>query len=194
MEVDCIITAAGLSSRMGQWKMMLPWQDGTILDASIKNARRCCSHIILVTGFRHEELITRYSGIPNMTLIYNPDFRQGLYSSVKAGIQALRHDYCFITHGDLPCLDDGVFDELWQQRFEGTLLPYYAGVPGHPILTSTGNLQQCLSDTHQTSVRQCLLTGPYRKLTLNNPAIILDIDTPEDFTRLNKNHNTSMPK
>ncbi|EKB0517553.1 molybdenum cofactor cytidylyltransferase, partial [Escherichia coli] len=24
--IDCIITAAGLSSRMGQWKMMLPWQ------------------------------------------------------------------------------------------------------------------------------------------------------------------------
>ncbi|MBK1754264.1 molybdenum cofactor cytidylyltransferase, partial [Escherichia coli] len=23
--IDCIITAAGLSSRMGQWKMMLPW-------------------------------------------------------------------------------------------------------------------------------------------------------------------------
>ncbi|EOZ0340271.1 molybdenum cofactor cytidylyltransferase, partial [Escherichia coli] len=24
--IDCIITAAGLSSRMGQWKMMLPWE------------------------------------------------------------------------------------------------------------------------------------------------------------------------
>ncbi|MFL4276400.1 hypothetical protein P9380_16635, partial [Escherichia coli] len=36
--IDCIITAAGLSSRMGQWKMMLPWEQGTILDTSIKNA------------------------------------------------------------------------------------------------------------------------------------------------------------
>ncbi|WP_152906355.1 NTP transferase domain-containing protein, partial [Klebsiella aerogenes] len=35
-QVDCIITAAGLSSRMGQWKMMLPWRGTTILDASIK--------------------------------------------------------------------------------------------------------------------------------------------------------------
>lgn len=34
--IDCIITAAGLSSRMGQWKMMLPLEQGTILDTSIK--------------------------------------------------------------------------------------------------------------------------------------------------------------
>lgn len=194
MEVDCIITAAGLSSRMGQWKMMLPWQDGTILDASIKNAQRCCSHIILVVGFRHRELMTRYSDLPNMTLVYNPDFRQGLYSSVKAGIQALRYDYCFITHGDLPCLDDGVYHDLWQQRFEGTLLPHYAGVPGHPILSSTDNLRRCLSGPLRTSVRQSLLSGPCRTLTLNNPAIILDIDTPEDFIRLNNGTDKSMHK
>ncbi|NGD67297.1 NTP transferase domain-containing protein, partial [Serratia marcescens] len=50
--IDCIITAAGLSSRMGQWKMMLPWQQGTILDTSIKNALQFCSRIILVTGYR----------------------------------------------------------------------------------------------------------------------------------------------
>lgn len=194
MQVDCIITAAGLSSRMGQWKMMLPWQGGTILDASIKNARRCCSHIILVTGFRHQELMARYSSVPSLTLIYNPDFRQGLYSSVKAGLQALRHDYCFITHGDLPCLDDDIFQGLWQQRFEGTLMPYYAGIPGHPILTSAGNLRRCLSGEQLTSVRQSLLTGPCRQLTLNNPAIVLDIDTPEDFSRLNKDENKDLRK
>ncbi|WP_431138502.1 NTP transferase domain-containing protein [Enterobacter mori] len=194
MQVDCIITAAGLSSRMGQWKMMLPWQGGTILDASIKNARRCCSHIILVTGFRHQELMARYSSVPNMMLVYNPDFRQGLYSSVKAGLQTLRHDYCFITHGDLPCLDDAIFYGLWEQRFEGTLMPYYAGIPGHPILTSTSNLRRCLSEEQQTSVRQSLLTGLCRQIPLNNPAIVLDIDTPEDYSRLNKGENKDLRK
>ncbi|MDE8740011.1 NTP transferase domain-containing protein, partial [Escherichia coli] len=50
--IDCIITAAGLSSRMGQLKMMLPWEQGTILDTSIKNALQFCSRINLVTGYR----------------------------------------------------------------------------------------------------------------------------------------------
>lgn len=59
--IDCIITAAGLSSRMGQWKMMLPWEQGTILDTSIKNALQFCSRIILVTGYRGNELHERYA-------------------------------------------------------------------------------------------------------------------------------------
>lgn len=66
MSVDCIITAAGLSSRMGKWKMMLPWRDGTILDASIKNALQFCSRIIVVTGFRGEALQARYCNWKNV--------------------------------------------------------------------------------------------------------------------------------
>lgn len=186
MQVDCIITAAGLSSRMGQWKMMLPWQDGTILDASIKNAQRCCSHIILVTGFRHAELESRYSALPGVTLVYNPDYRQGLFSSIQAGAQALKHQYCFITHGDLPCLDDAIFHTLWAQRIEGALMPHYQGTPGHPILTTCDNLRQCLRGEERRSMRQCLLHGPHQKLALNNPHIIFDIDTPDDFQRLQR--------
>ena len=67
--IDCIITAAGLSSRMGQWKMMLPWQQGTILDTSIKNALQFCSRIILVTGYRGNELHERYANQSNITII-----------------------------------------------------------------------------------------------------------------------------
>ena len=67
--IDCIITAAGLSSRMGQWKMMLPWEQGTILDTSIKNALQFCSRIILVTGYRGNELHERYANQSNITNI-----------------------------------------------------------------------------------------------------------------------------
>ena len=100
-QVDCIITAAGLSTRMGQWKMMLPCQDGTILDASIKNAQSFCSHIILVIGFRHQELAERYSSHQGITIVYNPDYQHGLFSSVQAGAQALIHDYCFFGYNEL---------------------------------------------------------------------------------------------
>jgi molybdenum cofactor cytidylyltransferase len=70
---------------MGQWKMMLPWQEGTILDASIKNALQFCSRIILVTGFHAQELQTRYSNNPRITLAHNADYQHGLFSSVICG-------------------------------------------------------------------------------------------------------------
>lgn len=87
--IDCIIPAAGLSSRMGQWKMMLPWQHGTILDASIKNALALCSHIILVFGYRAEELMARYQQHPAISLIYHADYQQGYSARLEPALRLL---------------------------------------------------------------------------------------------------------
>lgn len=183
-QVDCIITAAGLSSRMGQWKMMLPWREGTILDASIKNALQYCSRIILVTGFRADELHARYSNVPAITLVHNPNFQQGLLSSVLAGAGAVESDYCFITHGDLPCLTPKIFSEIWSLRENGAILPYYHGTPGHPILIDNVTLQQAASCPTMTSMRHILRHGKHRCVEMEYPQIIFDIDTPDDFIRL----------
>ncbi|MDA6076735.1 NTP transferase domain-containing protein [Edwardsiella anguillarum] len=100
--VEGIITAAGLSSRMGQWKMMLPYRGGTLLDASINNALGFCQQIILVVGFRADELLQRYGDHPRIRTVVNLDYRSGLFSSVRCGAAAVQSDYCFISHGDIP--------------------------------------------------------------------------------------------
>ncbi len=134
--IDCIITAAGLSSRMGQWKMMLPWEQGTILDTSIKNALQFCSRIILVTGYRGNELHERYANQSNITIIHNPDYAQGLLTSVKAAVPAVQTEHCFLTHGDMPTLTIDIFRKIWSLRNDGAILPLHNGIPGHPILVS----------------------------------------------------------
>ena len=183
-QVDCIITAAGLSSRMGQWKMMLPWRGETILDVSIKNALQFCSRIILVSGFRAQELHERYALHPQITLVYNPDYQQGLFSSVRSGASQVRSDYCFISLGDLPCLPAALFQTLWQQRGDSALLPQYQGVPGHPILIASTQLRQLITCDQPGSMRKRLLNSRHRCLELDYPQMILDIDTPADFIRL----------
>lgn len=127
--IDCIITAAGLSSRMGQWKMMLPWEQGTILDTSIKNALQFCSRIILVTGYRGNELHERYANQSNITIIHNPDYAQGLLTSVKAAVPAVQTEHCFLTHGDMPTLTIDIFRKIWSLRNDGAILPLHNGIP-----------------------------------------------------------------
>jgi len=163
---------------------MLPWQEGTILDASIKNALQFCSRIILVTGFHAQELQTRYSNNPRITLVHNADYQHGLLSSVICGARAVKSEYCFITHGDLPCIRAEVFRTLWPLRYNGSILPYYQGIPGHPILVARRYLQQRLNHSDGSSVRQALLSGRHQRLELEYPEIIFDIDTPADFIRL----------
>ena len=165
--IDCIITAAGLSSRMGQWKMMLPWQQGTILDTSIKNALQFCSRIILVTGYRGNELHERYA--------------QGLLTSVKAAVPAVKTEYCFLTHGDMPTLTIDIFRKIWSLRNDGAILPLHNGIPGHPILVSKPCLMQAIQRPNVTNMRQALLMGDHYSVEIENAEIILDIDTPDDF-------------
>ncbi|MEN0613737.1 NTP transferase domain-containing protein [Klebsiella indica] len=183
--IDCIITAAGLSSRMGKWKMMLPWQDGTILDASIKNALQFCSQVILVTGYRGDELYHRYAGASHILITHNPDYADGLYSSVKVAANAVKSEYCFITHGDMPCLTFEIFNKIWSLRNDSALIPYYQGTPGHPILLTRRCLLQALSGP-QKNMHQALLAGAHNKVEIDHIEIISDVDTPEDFIRLHQ--------
>ncbi|MEC9639290.1 molybdenum cofactor cytidylyltransferase [Escherichia marmotae] len=186
--IDCIITAAGLSSRMGQWKMMLPWQQGTILDASIKNALQFCSRIILVTGFHANELHHRYAHTANITLIYNPDYEQGLLTSVKAAAHEVQTEHCFITHGDMPTLNRDIFLKIWQLRNSGAILPLHNGIPGHPILISKSSLMQAIQRPNVINMRQALRMGEHYSVEMENEEIILDIDTPDDFINAQKWH------
>lgn len=179
--IDCIITAAGLSSRMGQWKMMLPWEQGTILDTSIKNALQFCSRIILVTGYRGNELHERYANQSNITIIHNPDYAQGLLTSVKAAVPAVQTEHCFLTHGDMPTLTIDIFRKIWSLRNDGAILPLHDGIPGHPILVSKPCLMQAIQRPNVTNMRQALLMGDHYSVEIENAEIILDIDTPDDF-------------
>ena len=52
MDIDCLIPAAGFSSRMGNWKLTLPYKGSTIIESSIANAMNVCDRAIVVTGHR----------------------------------------------------------------------------------------------------------------------------------------------
>lgn len=181
--IDCIITAAGLSSRMGKWKMMLPWGAGTVLDASIKNALQFCSRVILVSGFRARELQQRYDKLSEVHLVHNPDFAKGLMTSITAAIPWVQTDYCFISHGDLPCLNKEIFSKIWKLRGNYAILPSVDGTPGHPILLSRPCLLQAMEYRHYHSMRQALLAGKYHIAEMHEEEMIRDIDTPQDYQR-----------
>ncbi|MDR5013649.1 molybdenum cofactor cytidylyltransferase [Aeromonas veronii] len=184
VQCDCIITAAGLSSRMGTWKMMLPYCQGTMLDASLKNALAFCQRVILVVGHRGEELEARYGSRPDIVVVHNPDYRQGLGSSIRSALAASDADYLFISHGDLPCIPRDVYQQLWQARGEFALFPSYEGEAGHPVLLPKSLARELAAAPAQGSVRRWLLQRSHRSIPVESPAILFDIDTPERYQAL----------
>lgn len=178
--VDCLIPAAGLSSRMGDWKLMLPANDrgDTILDLSITHALSFCRLVVLVTGYRGKELAQRYHRHPRIKLVHNHGYNKGMFSSIRTGIKSTTMDYLFITHGDMPFIDRSVFAQLWQHRQKDTLFPVFADKTGHPVLLHKSSFQLIQQTPSPVKMKELLTSMPYRTITVNSPAIHLDIDTP----------------
>jgi len=176
--------AAGLSSRMGRWKLMLPYNDSTILEASIKNALLACSRVILVVGHRADEIVAKLQGRANIDIVINPDYEQGMFSSIQCGLQYVNSEYFFIAHADMPRIAPAVYQHLWQKRALGTVFPGDKTLTGHPVLISHQLKSQVLEKPQHYGMKAILRDFPIQYLNLDNSDIHFDIDTPEAYEKL----------
>ena len=96
--------------------------------------------------------------------------------------------HCFITHGDMPELNNDIFRKIWALRNDNALIPCYQGQPGHPVLLSKKCLLQAISQPDVSNMRQALLRGKHNLIEINDARITLDIDTPEDFINAQNRH------
>lgn len=183
-QADALILAAGLSSRMGSWKMMLPYRQGTILDAAINNALGFCSRVVLVTGYRGDELHQRYCGHSQICLVANADYHQGMFSSIRCGVQHIESRHFFLALGDMPCISSHIYAQLWQQRGDYCLIPRFEGGKGHPVLLPQRMIEAVRRAMPEQNMKQIIQSDEPRYLAVENPAIHWDIDTPEQYRRL----------
>ena len=68
---DCVILAAGLSTRMKRWKMVLPYGDSTVIETAVSRALSVVQRIILVTGFRADEMEELFAENPEVFIHRN---------------------------------------------------------------------------------------------------------------------------
>ncbi len=155
-----------------------------MLDASLKNALAFCQRVILVVGHRGDELQARYLELPDIVVVHNPDYRQGLGRSIRCALAASDADYLFISHGDLPCIPRDVYQQLWLERGREALFPTWQGEAGHPVLLPKSLARELAAAPVQPSVRRWLQGHPHRMVPVDNPAILFDVDTPERYQAL----------
>ncbi|MEI6895650.1 MAG: NTP transferase domain-containing protein [Colwellia sp.] len=184
LDLDCIMPAAGLSSRMGEWKIMLPYKDSTILETSVKNALSVCSRVILVAGHRATELIDKMHGYPDVEIVINENYHQGMFSSIQQGLNHVRSDYFFIAHADMPCISPELYRNLWQARAQGSVFLGDKSRSGHPVLIDSALKDAILKQADSASMKAILRRFSMTYLKLADTAIHFDIDTPADYEKL----------
>jgi molybdenum cofactor cytidylyltransferase len=148
----------------------------------VAQALEACSRVILVSGYRAPELEAVFRGRPRVSIVENPDWRLGMFSSIRRGAECVGTRRFFVTLGDMPRIRPEVYQALL--RFPGTdiVFPVFDGARGHPVLFA-GAARDCIlrAEASTGSMREIAAGLRIGELPWKDDSILRDIDTLQDL-------------
>jgi putative nucleotidyltransferase with HDIG domain len=186
-----IVLAAGYSSRMGEFKPLLPLGETTVLERIITLFQDAgVSDIRVVVGYRSEDLLPLLRKM-EVSCIVNEDFEAGMFSSVVAGVKGLQKsvDLFFILPVDIPLIRPWTIRLLFQayQQKKGKIIhPCFQGKQGHPPLISASLKDQITYWNGHDGLRGALAQFQADAIQIEVPDenILFDINTQDDYQQL----------
>jgi CTP:molybdopterin cytidylyltransferase MocA len=189
VKFGAVIAAAGLSSRMGGFKPLLPLGGTTIIEKVIKTLRDGgVEEILVVTGrdaVRMEEALSSH----RITFIFNKDYAStDMFYSASLGlaVMAERAEAVFFTPADVPLFTVNtvrLLAERLQSGRDHIVVPVTESKQGHPIVMLSQAAKQLIRWKGGGGLKGALeaYSGPKGILETGDPGILLDADTPEDY-------------
>jgi molybdenum cofactor cytidylyltransferase len=176
---------------MGTSKQLLPYENTTILETVIDHiTQSSVDETLVVLGSNRESIEEVIRDIP-VNSVYNPDYKEGMLSSVQKGFASLPEDAdaVLVFLGDQPKIPSSVIDEIvraYRSTDKGIVLPVYDRRRGHPILISTKYRTEVASLNPDIGLRELVHQHEedILEVQLDSPTILEDIDTPEDYKNL----------
>jgi molybdenum cofactor cytidylyltransferase len=193
--IDCLMLAAGKSTRMDCWKMTLPFGESTVVQQSVRRALEASSRVVLVAGFRAAELEALFAGREEVAVVVNPGYQRGMFSSVQWGCRFVTGEAFFLALGDMPGVTAATYRALldWNRRIAPALapespayalIPAFGGKKGHPLLLSEGMRERILGFEGTGTLREVLAGVPTMVIPLADRYVLQDIDTRADYLGL----------
>ncbi|MBD3561458.1 nucleotidyltransferase family protein, partial [Planktothrix sp. FACHB-1355] len=142
MTVGIIILAAGASTRMGTPKQLLPYGKSTLLSHTIEVALASGCHPIIVVLGAYATQIRSHINQLTIRIVENPQWSEGMSSSIRVGIQALdtvteKPEAVVLCLCDQPFISTQVINQLIEVYFQKSkqiIASEYAGILGVPAL------------------------------------------------------------
>jgi CTP:molybdopterin cytidylyltransferase MocA len=194
--ISGILLAAGESSRMrGAFKPLLKWGKRTVIGECVHQMRNSqLAEIFVVLGHREMEIRQTLVGA-GVQYAINADYQKGMLSSIQTGLAALspNEDAVLIGLVDQPMVNKEIINSLieaFDAGDKGIVLPTYQGKHGHPIIIAARYFDDIMQLDENSPEGLRAFIAARRDDTLevpvDTPAVIEDIDLPEDYARLSK--------
>jgi molybdenum cofactor cytidylyltransferase len=183
-----VLLAAGGSSRLGRPKQLVEYQGRPLLRHAAETAlASACVPVVVVLGAEAAACRQALAGLA-VQIVENSDWRLGLSTSIRVGIDALEKSPYKISAAvlsvcDQPLLNREILDALcdWHRRGGAQIAAAeYAGHLGVPALFATGYFSRLKSLTGDEGARQLLREHPMAVARVPFPGGERDVDTPAD--------------
>jgi len=190
-KISAIVLAAGLSTRMGKPKLILPWGKTTIIGQVVHVLLGAgIIDIVIVTGAYKREVEDAISQYP-VRFVHNPNaISEEMTTSLQKGLEAINDDTdaIMIVLGDQPQIELKVIEKLidtYCQSDHKLVFPSYQQRRGHPWIVDRSLWSEILllsrSDTLRDFVRYH--GNEINYVLVDRDSILRDIDTPEEYSK-----------
>lgn len=192
-KTGAVIVAAGLSSRMGEFKPMLKLGPRSIIQWIVDTFRQAgVFPIVVVTGFRAEDL-EKHLGGQEITFLRNEEYRTTqMFDSSQIGLSYIvdKCDQVFFTPVDVPLFTVDTVQSLMGSDFK-IAKPVFGGKTGHPVLLDCTLLPDILAAGAKQGMKTALEAFQEQTayVEVTDEGILYDADTPQEYKKLLEYYN-----
>ncbi len=189
--IAAVVLAAGLSSRMGSNKLLAAWHGEPLLRRSVAAVLQSEARpVIVVTGHEDTRVAEALAGL-DVTLVHNPQYGEGLSTSLRAGIRAVpgQCDGALVLLGDMPELSPRLLDRMIAAfspaDSRAICVATANGKRGNPVLWARRFFTEFEALSGDAGAKH--LIGEHEETVCEIEAdnsVLTDVDTPEALAAL----------
>ena len=196
MSTAALVLAAGGSRRLGRTKQLEPWGDTNLLGHVLRRVQGFPVDEVWVVLGHESALIIDETDLGDAGVIENPEWEEGIASSIRVGLDALTRlsqcDQALIMVADQPDTPDEVIEGLLASHAtagQPVTIPKYRYTLGNPVVVDRSLWPRLMSLTGDEGAMKLWKTHQeWLNEVWFSEAPPRDVDTETDVTDLQPRH------
>ena len=201
-EYGAVIAAAGRSSRMEQFKPLLPFGDSTMMGTSMEKLRGAGVSLFSIVLGREADKLRRAVEAPDVHFTLNAEFETtDMLHSVKLGLRGIdgHCDYIFFAPADTPLFRPETLEKMKATAQSGgydVIIPVHRGVRGHPLLFRSSAVSSILKYSGERGLAGAIDNSGFsvKLLECGDFGVLPDADYAGDYALMRLLNGDGLPE
>lgn len=185
--ITAIVMASGFSKRMGKNKLVMDFKGKPLIENVFDEINKVSfKDVVVVSQFKEIRSISEKYGFK---YVLNNNAKIGQSESIKLGIvNSLKSDGYMFFVGDQPLIEYKYINkliEVFYEDKESIIIPIYNDKIGNPVIFPYNKKNELLSLKNNERGKKVIQNTTKTKFVEVSQYMLLDIDTPDDYNKLN---------